>query len=26
MWAHDLAAFGEPMQSYASGRLARVED
>lgn len=26
MWAHDLAAFGEPMQSYASARLARVED
>ncbi|QCB92498.1 FABP family protein [Cellulomonas shaoxiangyii] len=26
MWAHDLAAFGHPMQSYASGRLARVED
>ncbi len=26
MWAHDLAAFGEPMQSYASGRLSRVED
>ena len=25
MWAHDLAAFGHPMQSYASGRLARVE-
>ena len=26
MWAHDLAAFGQPMQSYASGRLSRVED
>jgi hypothetical protein len=26
MWAHDLAAFGQPMQSYASARLARVED
>ncbi|MDM7854696.1 FABP family protein [Cellulomonas alba] len=26
MWAHDLAAFGEPMQSYASARLSRVED
>ncbi|UZN02804.1 FABP family protein [Cellulomonas sp. S1-8] len=26
MWAHDLAAFGHPMQSYASGRLVRVED
>jgi len=25
MWAHDLAAFGQPMQSYASARLARVE-
>ncbi|MBT0993948.1 FABP family protein [Cellulomonas sp. DKR-3] len=25
MWAHDLAAFGRPMQSYASARLARVE-
>ena len=25
MWAHDIAAFGHPMQSYASGRLARVE-
>lgn len=25
MWAHDLAAFGEPMQSYASGRLSRVD-
>lgn len=24
MWAHDIAAFGHPMQSYASGRLARV--
>ena len=24
MWAHDIAAFGQPMQSYASGRLARV--
>ncbi|HEY0215926.1 MAG TPA: FABP family protein [Cellulomonas sp.] len=26
MWAHDLAAFGRPMQSYASARLSRVED
>lgn len=26
MWAHDLAAFGQPMQSYASARLARVTD
>lgn len=26
MWAHDLAAFGHPMQSYASGRLSRVEE
>ena len=26
MWAQDLAAFGQPMQSYASGRLSRVED
>ena len=25
MWAHDLAAFGQPLQSYASARLARVE-
>ena len=25
MWAHDIAAFGQPMQSYASGRLSRVE-
>jgi hypothetical protein len=25
MWAHDIAAFGQPMQSYASARLARVE-
>lgn len=25
MWAQDLAAFGQPMQSYASARLARVE-
>ncbi|GIG41052.1 FABP family protein [Cellulomonas phragmiteti] len=25
MWAHDLAAFGEPMQSYASARLTRVD-
>jgi hypothetical protein len=24
MWAHDIAAFGHPMQSYASGRLERV--
>lgn len=26
MWAHDLAAFGQPMQSYASARLARVTE
>ena len=26
MWAHDLAAFGHPLQSYSSGRLTRVED
>ncbi|MCC2316700.1 FABP family protein [Cellulomonas chengniuliangii] len=26
MWAHDLAAFGQPMQTYASARLARVGD
>jgi len=26
MWAHDLAAFGHPMQSYASARLSRVPD
>ena len=26
MWAHDLAAFGNPLQSYSSGRLTRVED
>jgi hypothetical protein len=26
MWAHDLAAFGQPLQSYASARLSRVED
>jgi hypothetical protein len=25
MWAWDLAAFGHPMQTYASARLARVE-
>jgi hypothetical protein len=25
MWAWDLAAFGEPMQTYASARLTRVE-
>ena len=25
MWAWDLAAFGNPMQTYASARLARVE-
>ena len=25
MWAWDLAAFGHPLQSYASARLARVE-
>ncbi|WP_432457061.1 FABP family protein [Cellulomonas iranensis] len=26
MWAHDLAAFGQPLQSYASARLSRVDD
>ena len=26
MWALDLAAFGHPMQSYASARLSRVAD
>jgi hypothetical protein len=26
MWAHDLAAFGQSLQSYASARLSRVED
>ncbi|WP_448631087.1 FABP family protein [Cellulomonas soli] len=26
MWAHDMAAFGNPMQPYASARLARVDD
>jgi hypothetical protein len=26
MWAFDLAAFGYPMQSYASAHLARVSD
>ncbi|QTE29216.1 FABP family protein [Pengzhenrongella sicca] len=25
MWAWDLAAFGQPLQSYASARLVRVE-
>ncbi|MBF0687352.1 MAG: FABP family protein [Cellulomonas sp.] len=25
MWAHDIAAFGQAMQSYASGRLSRVD-
>ncbi|MBO1753366.1 FABP family protein [Actinotalea sp. BY-33] len=25
MWTWDLAAFGEPLQSYASARLTRVE-
>ena len=25
MWAHDIAAFGHPMQSYASARLVRDE-
>jgi hypothetical protein len=24
MWAHDIAAFGHPMQSYASAKLSRV--
>lgn len=26
MWAWDLAAFGQPLQSYASARLSRVDD
>ncbi|WP_147794889.1 FABP family protein [Cellulomonas sp. Y8] len=26
MWAHDLAAFGHELQSYASARLSRVTD
>lgn len=26
MWAHDLAAFGQELQSYASARLSRVGD
>ncbi len=26
MWAWDLAAFGHPMQTYASARLARLEE
>ncbi len=26
MWAHDLAAFGHELQSYASARLSRVAD
>lgn len=26
MWAHDMAAFGQPMQSYASARLSRVPE
>lgn len=26
MWAMDMAAFGEPMQSYASARLSRIDD
>jgi hypothetical protein len=26
MWAHDIAAFGHPMQSYASARLVRQND
>ncbi|MDC7123403.1 FABP family protein [Cellulomonas fimi] len=25
MWAHDIAAFGQPMQSYASARLSRAD-
>lgn len=25
MWAHDIAAFGHPMQSYASARLSRAD-
>jgi len=25
MWAHDMAAFGNPMQSYASAKLVRLE-
>ncbi|WP_225752863.1 FABP family protein [Actinotalea sp. Marseille-Q4924] len=26
MWTWDIAAFGEPLQSYASARLTRVQD
>ena len=26
MWAWDLAAFGHPMRTYASARLARLEE
>lgn len=26
MWTWDIAAFGEPLQSYASARLTRVEE
>jgi hypothetical protein len=26
MWTWDIAAFGEPLQSYASARLSRVEE
>lgn len=26
LWTHDIAAFGEPLGSYASGRLTRVEE
>lgn len=25
-WAHDLAAFGQELQSYATGRLARIQE
>lgn len=26
MWAQDLAAFGQELQTYASGRLSRIEE
>jgi hypothetical protein len=26
MWVHELAAFGRPLQPYASARLHRVDD
>lgn len=25
LWAHDIAAFGQPLGSYSSGRLSRLE-